>query len=141
MKGNTPIDHEYENRKFEVVNVFKYRGRVCIIVKVHWDIFGYQMYNGYVSLRKHRFWNRGKYEKSYTKYMGLAPDELSYEGYFEKEWRAHDSKNVWLDHIPDDLYFFGFDTGHAWNNAENASQEAVLHKTLILADRMIKRRV
>ena len=138
----TKIDEEYEDSKFEIVDVFEHRGRVCVIIKVKWmeRYDGYLSYNGYVSLKKPRFLKRIPYEKDYSDFEGIAQDGLTYDGYLGREWRKQ-SKSLWVNDIPEDLYFFGFDTLHSWNNEENSSYEAVRRKTLNMADNMIAQRI
>lgn len=134
------IREQYENSRFEIVDVSRYRGRIYIIVKVNTSVNDFPTYNGYVSLKEHKWWHRGSPYKDYTDYESLADDGLTYCGYFGKEWKDK-VKSHWFMDIPENLFFFGFDTLHAWNREENASYEAVRRKTLKLADRMIKRRI
>ena len=135
------IDKEYEDSKFDVVSIFRYRGRICVIVRVNFmtKYDGYPSYNGYVSFKKRRRWHLGQYEKSYERFSGLAHDGLTYDGYLGRQYKGR-TGDLNLD-IPEDRYFFGFDTLHSWNNAENASFDAVREKTIELADNMIKRRI
>ena len=121
-----------EEQRFEIVDVFKHRKRVCVIVHVKWQdkYQGYPSYNGYVSLKK-------KEPKDHSKFEYLAEDGLTYDGYFAREWKDK-KKSSWLPEISEDLYFFGFDTLHAWNIRENASYEAVRRKTINMANKMIR---
>ena len=140
----TEIDQKYEDSKFEIVDVFEYRGRTCVIIRVNFMVGydGYYAHNGYVSFRpKSRLLKllKRRYEKEYSKYEYLAEDGLTYDGYLGREWRK--SNDPLASKIPEDLYFFGFDTLHSWNDAENASYEVVKQKTLNMADNMISMRI
>jgi len=137
------IDEDYENSKFKIVNVLTYRDRVCVLVKVLFmkRYNGYYSYNGYVSLKKPGILQKLfkiPYEKSYSMFESLAIDGLTYDGYLGTDYRKRGSTSPYIKLIPEDLYFFGFDTLHAHNNEENSSYEAVLRKTMNLADNMIK---
>jgi len=132
-----------KNPPFEIVDVFNYGEKTCVIVRVNFlEIYrGHCSHNGYVSLKKPDTQNNEDYEKSYEDYQDLAEDGLTYNGYLGREYKRINTKenNLWLMNIPEDMYFFGFDTLHAWNDEYNSSYSEVRRKTIKLAAKMIEK--
>ena len=111
----------------EIVEIFKYRGRTIVIIRMGWSSSGVY-HNGYVSCRPSS--GMVDYDKTYSK---ITADEATYDGYLGKEWKT--------DSIRHDVYFLGFDSAHSWNNAANNNHYAVRERAKKFADDMIKARI
>jgi hypothetical protein len=118
---------------FEFVETFRYRRRLCVIVKVvnvHTRIApkGF-VHNGYVSATLK---NRGKHFGFFSN--RIRTEELTYSGQLH-----HLPKSD----IPMSIWFLGFDTLHI-HNSEHPSSQSYSHvkrQTKKLADEMIRKRI
>ena len=115
-------------KDFEVADVFKVKRRVCVVVKMNLYGFG-QYHNGYVSVsKKHQ-------EANYDDFISkIETDELTFAG---------DLNHLEDERIPKDVWFFGFDSAHAWNREHPGSTrfESVKERTIKLAQEMMAKRI
>lgn len=116
------IDERPKKNVDGIVEVFTHRSRLCVIIK-H-STFGF--HNGYVEVLDR---NRGV---GYSEFASLVTtDELTYSGKIE------DCR------IAGYMWFFGFDSGHYWNNEQPESKTfaSVKERTRALADEFITRSI
>jgi len=119
---NTEIERVHE-RDVIIKEIFVHKNRVCMVIEMRFlltpSIGTYC--NGYVqTLPK----NKGK---SYDRFnRRIKTEELTFGGTYE-----------WLP----DMYFFGFDTVHSWNDIhpESKTFKNVKKKTIELCEEMVKK--
>lgn len=109
-------------RRCFIKEIFLHRGRICMVMEMRWaSKFIGTFHNGYVqTLPK----NKGK---SYDKFnRRIHAEEIT----FGDTWE-------WMP----DIFFFGFDSGHAWNDIhpESKTFEAVKKRTIELCDEMVRK--
>ena len=130
-----------ENSRLERFHVFKHRGRICLVIELK-DfsniarelIEGERIPSGtyccgYVEVSAK---NKGK---SYNEFIGrIDTDELTFSGNFKKLIEEK------MD-VDEDIWFFGFDSAHYWNNNKPDSKTFtfVKGKTIELCNEMIKK--
>lgn len=127
-------------RKFKVTDVFTHKKRLCVVIELAWqpnyartlwegNIGGQDYCNGYVQVSTK---NIGKHYDDFAD--RIKTDELTFSGTLEylKDQR-----------IPDSTYFLGFDSAHAWNDAqpESKSCASVKERTIKLAEEMVRKRI
>jgi hypothetical protein len=123
-----------KERESKVVDVFKHRGRTCVIVSIEWNpnilartkcITNY--HNGYVSVApRHKGLDYVEVAKR------IEADELTYAGTLDTLDDDRISKTMW---------FLGFDSAHFWNDLKPKSKtfESVRKRTIKIADEMIRK--
>ena len=122
-----------DNHDFEFVETFRYRRRLCVIVKVvNVDARiapnGF-VHNGYVSATLK---NRGKHFGFFVN--RIRTEELTWGG---------ELNHLPKSGIPRGIWFLGFDTLHI-HNSEHPSTQSYSHvkrQTKKLADEMIRKRI
>ena len=115
-------------RDFEVVDVFKHKTRLCVVVQMHMMSMA-DFCTGYVQTLKKN------YGRSYNDFISeIDADELTYGG---------ELSHLKDERIPNGLWFFGFDSAHIWNdeNPETKTYASVKERTIKMADEMIKKRI
>lgn len=120
---------------YEVTDVFKHKGKICVVIKAVRGFTIGTYHNGYVAVQQINI------EKSYTEFMEIDTVQLTFSGTLDhfKDRMNDISKFV----LPKGIWFLGFDTVHAWNDEEPESKtrESVIEITKKLADEMLKRGV
>ena len=119
MSGIDEQPNKFRSTNTNLVNAFEYRGRICVVKKSSW---GY--HNGYVEVLAE---NSGLgYSDFITR---IDTDELTFGGY------------LYNPGIPEGMWFFGFDSGHYWNDKNPKSQTfvSVRERTKQLADEFIEK--
>lgn len=122
-------------------------GTSCLIMRVqmytparpHWPFtlpaFADGWGNGYVAIPLSNKYYRWNYERLNSEFSGRLPETLTFS-------RA---QNRWLATAPGGTWIVGFDTLHAWNNADEHNRDWVIAATrrleyLLNEDRAITRR-
>lgn len=111
-----------ENPQSKIREIFFHRGRLCMVLE-RGKTYPFNFHNGYVqNLPKNN-------NKSYTKLSSrIYTTELTFGGSFS---------------FAPNIFFFGFDTGHYWNDEhpESKTFEGVKKTTIQLCDEMIKKKI
>jgi len=126
-------------RNFKVKDVFRTKRRICVVVELDGfqnlyrtflegsQGFGMNYCNGYVQTLTR---NHGR---DYNDFVNkVDTDELTFSGTLDY---FNDSR------IPKDVWFFGFDSAHAWNDEhpETKTFASVRERTIQLAEEMMKK--
>lgn len=108
-------------KKAKLKEVFKHKGKICVIVEMNMVLPIGQYHNGYVEIKKHKH-----YDELIDK---INADELTFSG--ELDYLNKELKGKW---------FLGFDSVHGWNMQQPESQtfDSVKKRTIQLAEELIK---
>ena len=121
--------------RIKAIEVFKHKGRICVVIQMQGIVNPARTFwegsssaadycNGYVeTLPKNYGEDYEKFEKK------IRTDMLTYSGD--------------LNGLFDGIWFFGFDSAHAWNdeNPETKTFEYVKEKTKKLCEEMVRKRI
>lgn len=117
-----PMGEANRERDVIVREIFFHKHRLCMVIEMRWECKSIGTYcNGYVqTLPK----NKDKSHDNFNRRVNA--DELTFDGTFH-----------WMP----DIHFFGFDSGHSWNDNHPESKifGEVKERTIKLCDEMVRK--